>query len=63
MALAASWSIAVSAASADSPRPVVDVDFLYHQLYYMSTNYLYRVSGQVLEEDDDRPEGARAARR
>jgi hypothetical protein len=45
-AVIASWAIAVSAASADQPRPVVDVDFLYHQLYDMSNNFLYRVSGE-----------------
>jgi PKD domain-containing protein/peptidase M28-like protein len=42
---AASLCTAVTAA-AQQPRPVVDTDYLYHQLYYMSSNYLYRVSGE-----------------
>jgi hypothetical protein len=48
--LVAAWalSLAVGApqASADQARPVIDTDFLYHQLYYMSTNFQYRVSGE-----------------
>ncbi len=46
------WS-AYPAGAAQS-RPKVDVDYLYHQLYYMSSNYLYRVSG---EDGDPRNPG------
>src|SRR5207244_3329608 len=47
----AAWVFAFAAlgapgARADQARPVIDVDFLYHQLYYMSSNFLYRVSGE-----------------
>jgi hypothetical protein len=50
-AIVASWVtcfavLGAPAASADQARPVIDTDFLYHQLYYMSTNYQYRVSGE-----------------
>ncbi|MEA2472032.1 MAG: bacterial leucyl aminopeptidase [Thermoleophilaceae bacterium] len=48
--IVAAWGLAIgvhaSPAQADQARPVIDTDFLYHQLYYMSSNYLYRVSGQ-----------------
>ncbi len=45
------WAAALAlgpqqARAADQARPVIDTDFLYHQLYYMSSNFLYRVSGQ-----------------
>jgi Peptidase family M28/PKD domain len=50
-AIVASWVMCFAvlgapSASADQARPVIDTDFLYHQLYYMSTNYQYRVSGE-----------------
>jgi hypothetical protein len=49
--LVAAWAAALvvgpqQARAADQARPVIDTDFLYHQLYYMSSNFLYRVSGQ-----------------
>src|SRR5213078_3088083 len=49
--IVASWALCFAlvgapAASADQARPVIDTDFLYHQLYYMSSNYQYRVSGE-----------------
>jgi len=44
-ALVALWTAALAGA-AQQPRPVIDTDFLYHQLYFMSSNYLYRVSGE-----------------
>ncbi|MEA2423571.1 MAG: hypothetical protein QOF55_2670 [Thermoleophilaceae bacterium] len=51
--IVAAWTLGLavgppqaSAAAADQARPTIDTDFLYHQLYYMSSNYLYRVSGQ-----------------
>ncbi|MEA2374455.1 MAG: hypothetical protein QOD53_918, partial [Thermoleophilaceae bacterium] len=39
-------ALAADTSAADSARPTIDVDFLYHQLYYMSTSFQYRVSGQ-----------------
>jgi hypothetical protein len=35
-----------ASAQARQARPVVDTDYLYHQLYDMSSNYLYRISGE-----------------
>src|SRR5438309_1087579 len=46
LAAATALTIAPAAAQADQARPVIDTDFLYHQLYFMSTNYQYRVSGE-----------------
>ena len=51
-AIVVAWAVALialgapAAAHADSARPVIDADFLYHQLYYMSQNFQYRVSGE-----------------
>jgi hypothetical protein len=39
-------AVAAAPARADQARPVIDPDFLYRQLYFISSNYLYRVSGQ-----------------
>jgi hypothetical protein len=48
--IVAVWALGLAVgpapARADQARPVIDTDFLYHQLYFMSTNYQYRVSGQ-----------------
>jgi hypothetical protein len=46
LATATALTVAPATAQADQGRPVIDTDFLYHQLYFMSTNYQYRVSGQ-----------------
>jgi hypothetical protein len=43
-ALVMSCSVATGAQA--QSRPAVDVDYVYHQLYYMSSNFQYRVSGQ-----------------
>jgi hypothetical protein len=39
------WQPAAGQTPAGAPRPVVDTTFLYNELYYLATNFIFRVAG------------------